>query len=73
MYKDFFDFQCKLLDAFPDQEKSDTRAIPFLPGKKFSLRGADKKQRAVERMPLLAKFGSKRTKERKNEREKEEK
>lgn len=42
-HNDLFDFQCKLLDLFPDQAKIDaktgTRQIPYLPGKKLLVSG----------------------------------
>lgn len=42
-HNDLFDFQCKLLDLFPDQAKNDaktgTRQIPYLPGKKLLVSG----------------------------------
>jgi hypothetical protein len=41
---------------FPAEGKSDKRAIPFLPGKKLTLRSKDKKVLAFERIPLLNKY-----------------
>eukprot|EP00051_Salpingoeca_urceolata_P021311 m.332042 g.332042 ORF g.332042 m.332042 type:complete len:672 (+) comp19775_c3_seq1:4835-6850(+) len=34
-YDDFFNFQCKLLDSFPDDARMRPRPIPYLPGKKL--------------------------------------
>jgi len=43
-YSDFFNFQCKLLDLFPEDAEREPRAIPYLPGKKLLTM---KKQRAL--------------------------
>ena len=56
-YSDMFDFQCKLLDKFPEESgdgKGSTRIIPFLPGKKiFSLNSM---RLALERVPAINEY-----------------
>lgn len=53
-YKDFFDFQCGLIFAFPEesgQKKGSRRTLPFLPGKKLFRRAT--RRLAEERLPAI--------------------
>lgn len=56
-YADIFDFQCKLLDQFPEESgeaKGSARIIPYLPGKKiFSL---STMRLALERVPAINEY-----------------
>lgn len=56
-YNDFYDLQCKLLDAFPEEAgsvKGTERKLPFLPGKQMFRRST--KQLALERLPQLDQY-----------------
>ena len=53
-YKDFFDFQCGLIYAFPEesgQKRGSQRTLPFLPGKKLFRRST--RRLAEERLPAI--------------------
>ncbi len=53
-YSELFDFQCELLDAFPEEAgrtKGVERSLPFLPGKK--LFRTSSRSLADERLPLV--------------------
>lgn len=53
-YKDFFDFQCGLIYAFPEesgQKKGSQRTLPFLPGKRLFKRST--RRLAEERLPAI--------------------
>ena len=56
-YQDFFQFQCELLDTFPEEAgniKGSNRIIPYLPGKKIFRRST--KSLALERLPELNQY-----------------
>jgi hypothetical protein len=56
-YQDFFDFQCKLLDTYPEDAgtvKGHARKLPYLPGKKIFRRST--KSLAMQRLPLLHQY-----------------
>lgn len=56
-YNDFFEFQCRLLDLFPEEagtSRDCKRIIPFLPGKKVFTK-SDMKL-AEERRPLIEQY-----------------
>jgi hypothetical protein len=49
-HNELFQFQCKLLDLFPDEASGPNRVIPYLPGKKM-IALSSAKQIAEERLP----------------------
>ena len=56
-YQQFFEFQCKLLDFFPEEagiEKGSQRTLPYLPGKQVFRRST--KQLALDRLPQLDQY-----------------
>ena len=56
-YQQFFEFQCKLLDTFPDEAgaaKGSQRTLPYLPGKQMFRRS--NKQLAQDRLPQLDQY-----------------
>ena len=56
-YQQFFEFQCKLLDSFPEEaglEKGSQRTLPYLPGKQVFRRST--KQLAMDRLPELDQY-----------------
>ena len=56
-YSDIFDFQCKLLDQYPEESgetKGSTRIIPFIPGKKIL--SFNSMRLALERVPAINEY-----------------
>lgn len=56
-YQDFFQFQCELLDSFPEEAgtvKGHERVLPYIPGKQLFRRST--RNLAMERQPKLHQY-----------------